>query len=230
MKRLLFLLIFSTSTLVGANAFAKCMSGNVSAAPNKNTVLPANASVIVTFYGTERAAFSKKKKKTFFFKSGKEKVEAKLVKEWNSEAKLKALHFKAAKNLTVGKTYDLNIHGKKFSWKIGKADTTKPKWVASPKQLEFKKVELGCGPAVNFIVSLKVTDASPMFYDVVMKTKNGKTQRFFVQSSKGKMRIGHSMCSGQFVPPQGNDAQVIMTPYDFAGNKGEKKTITLTSK
>lgn len=63
-----------------------------------------------------------------------------------------------------------------------------------------------------------------------MKSKNRKSQFFFVTATGMESRIGHGMCYGEFVPPQGQDVQVEMTPYDFAGNRGDTKSVTLSSK
>lgn len=227
MKRTIFFLMLFGSIFVAAKASADCMSGSIRAYPASTATLPANASVIVTLFGTEREVFKKERQKQLFFKSGKHKVEAKLVWERNSKFGLKALYFKASKNLKVGKTYTFDIGGKKFMWEIGKVDTTKPKWVKGPTQTGFSKVEFGCGPATNYFLGAKVSDASEVFYDVVLKAKDGKIQHFFVTASEGKIRIGHRMCSGAFVPPKENDVQVEITPYDFAGNKGRTKSLIL---
>lgn len=233
MKHHFFLLSFLVSSLFAGNVFAKCANGRVDVRPNESEILPANAMVVLSFFGSERPNREEKlkknsKKKRYFFKSGKRRVEAKLVLEREG-----IVYLQAVKNLKVGRTYSLKVAGRKYDWKVGEADTKNPVWVGEPKSIEYKEVKIPTlQDSFEFIINAELSDRSPVFYDATMTIK-GKKQYFVIgpyRDKKNEIRIGLGRChiGGQSLPLPGVEAIVELTPRDFAGNTGETKTLSLT--
>ena len=130
--------------------------------------------------------------------------------------------FKPVKKLKVGSTYTLEINNFRFSWKVGKIDNLKPMWEKDPTAIENDGTRNLS--ADNFDrVTTSLTDQSSTYFEVKMENVNGSVQNFVAVAKNGKLPLG----KGGFRQPKEGITKVHLTPYDFAGNKGETKTMIL---
>ena len=112
-----------------------------------------------------------------------------------------------------------------YSWLVTPgADTQAPDWLKKPALKSKATHWYGCGPAVNAIFDLKVTEAQSQ---VLVKTEwvdletNTIGVYYLSTESDGLLYVGHDMCSGAFVYTPKHTYKVRFSLMDFSGNKNE---------
>lgn len=91
----------------------------------------------------------------------------------------------------------------------------------SDLNLEFEKTEVifyGCGPSANAIFDIENKTKFEIWYktEVVELNTNNKTT-FYIKDRKGKLNVGHGMCSGAFRFNKKGNYKVRFTPMNTDG-------------
>lgn len=206
--------------LLSLEAGAKCANEWFDVAPEPGVVLPPTAHVLVTLGRKHRELAP-----TLEFVAGPQKVAAVVVHTFDGMAQRLVL-VKPASPLPPG-TWELLLHLPKESppsrrfgpWKVKKeADVTAPTFAATPAVGSTNWQEFGCGPGST--IDLKGVKADePIFIEAAV-TVDGKTTTAVLNAKDDGVGLGHGMCSGAFELKPGAKATVVVTPIDYAGNRG----------
>lgn len=240
MKKFLFLLILTISTTI---AKADCTMGNVSCWPTKSTI-NRNSLIIIEFYGFNQTYIPEiTKLNQILLKSGKDKVQLKIIEINKGEFELTQIILQPEKLLQPGLEYELNVGGygkneiitrqnpvsKKMEtvkWLVNdKIDKEKPKWISMPSFQSKTKSQFGCGPAkwVNF--NFTSSDNSEMLIKATVKSIKTNTETiYYLKTENNQIRIGHGMCSGAFHFDKGDDYEVTFSLMDESGNISKQKS------
>lgn len=95
-----------------------------------------------------------------------------------------------------------------------------PAWNGSPQVLSRTRRELGCGPAVEVVVSVEVTDATSL-EATVWPAEGGEPASARLPVVDGKVTIGHGMCSGPFALDQGRAYFADLVAVDARGRRAD---------
>lgn len=168
-----------------------------------------------------------------------------VIEVCNGMFNLKQAVLMPEETLVAGKTYTLQIdrlsgedkdmpvkmnyqtwEREPYSWLVTEGtDTQAPEWIKKP-ELKSKATDwYGCGPAVNAIFDLKVTEARSQVLVktewVDLKTNTTNVYYLSIDSWDGLLSVGHDMCSGAFVYEPDRQYKVRFSLMDFSGNKNE---------
>lgn len=202
--------------LMSFEASADCMGAWLRAAPEPQVELTSNAHVLVTLGGSHSSI----EPTSLVFVSGTKRVPTEVVRSFNGYQQKLVL---VRATLEPG-AWELIIDGGKNgqrvgSWKVvAGADTEAPSLQRKPLAGDTKWTRYGCGPAS----SLKVTQVKanePVFFEAAA-TVAGQTTVGLLVPGDDELELGHGMCSGAFSFKPGARVSVVLTPIDFAGNRG----------
>ena len=100
-------------------------------------------------------------------------------------------------------------------------DTKRPTWRSKPSFTGDRFTMFGCGPAVyvDFAVATQ-DDGAERFVLAEVTAMDGRREqvRYILPVDKGRVALGHGMCSGAFRFAGPGDYEVVLTPIDAAGN------------
>lgn len=197
-------------------AAADCMGAWLRAAPEPNAELTSNAHVLVTLGGTHAAVATTR----LVFVSGTKRVPAERVRTFDGYQQKLVL---VRATLEPG-SWELLVEGVKAGqrfgpWKVvASADTAAPALEQRPVAGETKWTAYGCGPGSSLMVR-QVKATEPVFFEAAA-TVNGQTTVGLLLPREHELELGHGMCSGGFSFKPGARVSVVLTPVDFAGNRG----------
>ncbi|QED36677.1 hypothetical protein FK178_02640 [Antarcticibacterium arcticum] len=78
----------------------------------------------------------------------------------------------------------------------------------------------GCGPEANAIFNIsEKANAQIWFKTEVMDLTTGKLTTYYIQEWKGKLYVGHNMCSGAFTYNKKGNYKVRFTPMNIDGRE-----------
>ncbi len=98
-------------------------------------------------------------------------------------------------------------------------DTTIPTLIAAPAERGKKFMRFGCGPVSHVYFSLKGKDNSALFVLATLKSLGGvNKQKHIVKIYGDSVKIGHSMCSGDFSLGMGKCYEITFQLMDQSGN------------
>ena len=211
--------------LLSCEAAADCMGAWLRAAPEAKAELSSNAHVLVTLGGNHSVVATT----SLVFVSGTKRVPAELVHSFEGYQQKVVL---VRATLEPG-SWELLIDGVKTGqrfgpWKVvASADTVAPSFEKQPVAGETKWTAYGCGPGSSLKVQ-QVKTTEPVFFEAAA-TVNGQTTKGLLVANEQELELGHGMCSGGFSFKPGARVSVVLTPVDFAGNRGppsERLTFT----
>lgn len=214
--------------LLSFEASADCMGAWLRAAPEPQVELTSNAHVLVTLGGSH----SSLEPKSLVFVSGTKRVPVEVVQSFGGFHQTLML---VRATLEPG-AWELIIDGGKNpqrvgSWKVvAGADTVAPSLQRKPLAGDTKWTRYGCGPASSLKVE-RVKATEPVFFEAAA-TVSGETTVGLLVPGDDELELGHGMCSGAFSFKPGAQVSVVLTPIDFAGNRGaasEQLTFTAPS-
>lgn len=208
------------AVLLSVEAAAKCSNDWFSVAPEPGVELPANAHVLVTLGGKHQELTPKLE-----FVAGPQKVAATIVHTFDGMSQRLVL-VKPSSPLAPG-TWELLLAlpketpaSRRFGpWKVKKeGDAAAPSFVGTPSLASTDWQEFGCGPGSTIDVK-GVKANEPVFLEAAV-TVDGKTTTAVLNPKDDGVGLGHGMCSGAFQLAPGTKGSVVLTPIDYAGNRG----------
>lgn len=211
--------------VVAWEASADCMGAWLRAAPEPQVELTSNAHVLVTLGGSHSTVATT----SLAFISGAKRVPVELVRSFDGYQQ-KVVLVKAT--LEPG-SWELVIEGLKTGqrfgpWKVvAGGDVVAPAFEKQPVTGETKWTAYGCGPGSSLKVK-QVKTTEPVFFEAAA-TVDGQTTVGLLLPADQELELGHGMCSGGFAFKPGTRVSVVLTPVDFAGNRGaasERLTFT----
>ncbi|MBL8935590.1 MAG: hypothetical protein JNM69_13625 [Archangium sp.] len=214
--------------LLACEASADCMGEWLRAAPDVQVELTSNAHVLVTLGGSHSSVSPKK----LVFVSGTKRVPAELVRTFDGYQQKLVL---VRATLEPG-SWELSVDGLKPAQRLGpwkvvpSADAVVPAFEQPPVAGDTKWTAYGCGPGSSLKVK-QVKTNEPVFIEAAA-TVNGQTTVGLLVPREQELELGHGMCSGGFSFKPGARVSVVLTPVDFAGNRGapsERLTFTAPS-
>lgn len=218
----------AVAVLLSFEASADCMGAWLRAAPEPQVELTTNAHVLVTLGGGHSSVATT----SLVFVSGTKRVPAELVRAFEGYQQKLVL---VRATLEPG-SWELIIDGLKTGqrfgpWKVvASADTVAPSFEKQPVAGDTKWTAYGCGPGSSLKVK-QVKTSEPVLFEAAA-TVNGQTTVGLLVPGEQELELGHGMCSGGFSFKPGTRVSVVLTPVDFAGNRGaasERLTFTAPS-
>lgn len=221
-------------------AFSTCYSSDISVWPYTHQLSPNSILMIEGFGTSQHVVMGLNKKHRVYLKCGEVNIPLQILKIYKSGYHLAQAILKPTVPLVADKTYSLQIDSldeyekkdfqeKDFSWTVTeKADHETPVWQQKPvfqgKQLTY----YGCGPAmfVNFCICIH--DKSPVLVFARLKAlKTENVQEYYVTPDSSRLKIGHGMCSGEFVFRDSADYEISFSLMDASGNTNDTLTNAL---
>ncbi|MBM4780249.1 MAG: hypothetical protein GQE15_21320 [Archangiaceae bacterium] len=202
--------------LLACEASADCMGAWLRAAPDVQVELTPNAHVLVTLGGSHTSVSPAK----LVFMSGTKRVPAELVRTFDGYQQKLVL---VRATLEPG-SWELIIEGMKTAQRLGpwkvvpSGDAVVPAFEQPPVAGDTKWTAYGCGPGSSLKVK-QVKTNEPVFIEAAA-TVNGQTTVGLLVPREQELELGHGMCSGGFSFKPGARVSVVLTPVDFAGNRG----------
>lgn len=220
--------LVAVAVLLAFDASADCMGAWLRAAPDPQVELTSNAHVLVTLGGSQSTVAAT----SLVFVSGSKRVPVELVRSFDGYQQ-KLVLIRAT--LEPG-SWELVVEGVKPAqrlgpWKVGAStDSVAPGLEQQPVAGETKWTAYGCGPGSSLKVK-QVKTTEPVFFEAAA-TVAGQTTVALLVPRETELELGHGMCSGGFSFKPGARVSVVLTPVDFAGNRGapsERLTFTAPS-
>lgn len=209
--------------LLAFDASADCMDAWLRAAPEPQVELTTNAHVVVTLGGSHSTVLVT----SLVFVSGSKRVPVELVRSFDGYRQKVVL---VRATLEPG-SWELIINGvaTRFGpWRVvASTDGVAPSFEQPPVAGETKWTAYGCGPGSSVKVN-QVKTTEPVFFEAAA-TVAGQTRVGLLVARETELELGHGMCSGNFAFKPGARVSVVLTPVDFAGNRGapsERLTFT----
>lgn len=232
MKRIILLLIILT---INFSAKAMCGWAGISVWPTQQNISINSIFIIEGFSQSQELIRQLNKKNKIYLKCNSEIIPIKVLKILEGQYSVTQAILKPVKELTNGKTYELQIDSlgvfdkdeyKVVKWTVNSlSDNERPIWNCEPTFKGQSFTSYGCGPAkyVNFCGSFK--DNSPtVIYAKVFDKKNKTSSDYFITSEHNKISLGHGMCSGEFSFDKETNYEVQFGLMDASGNENLELT------
>lgn len=94
-------------------------------------------------------------------------------------------------------------------------------WKQKPVYQKKDHISYGCGPAKSVYFTSAQEDHSDILVRTTVKSlTSGKSSTYYLLPEKGKLEVGHGMCSGAFTFHEGKEYEVSFGLMDGSGNTG----------
>jgi hypothetical protein len=239
-----FILILILTLIIGlyctttANAkCVKCSSSGIWAFPSGHSIKENPIFVLTGYESSQVVILELNKKHNVYLQSGGKKIKLLVTDTYIGLFRLTQAILKPETVLEAGQEYTLYIDGldqnealnrfnpvtkelEPIRYKvIAGTDMQKPDLTTRPSELTKTLVYYGCGPAKYVVFSCPVKDASEIIVKTIVRNINtGKETMFYIEPEKGKIKIGHGMCSGAFDFKDSDDYEVEFSFADASGN------------
>lgn len=145
----------------------------------------------------------------------------------SEKLELNKKYFLKFSNLTEKETYDeltrYNSAKKEYEPVAWEVTDAKADQLNSEFNIKFENTEVeyyGCGPAAYAIFDLENSSGMEIWYKTEVYDIENKTSTvFIIKEWKGKLSVGHGMCSGGFTFNGDGNYKVRFTPMNIDGNK-----------
>lgn len=222
--------------LLSANAaFAKCASEWMTVWP-EGDILMKNPVIIIEGHGDSGPIVQEMEKYALYLESESDRVALRVKEKNTGEFRISQALLVPVRELTAGQTYTLKGEGlekdalaiwnngdrEEKTWKVkDKGDTTPPVWENLPGYIGSEVKRLGCGPSVFSFFSAEVADENEVVIEVRLRSSGSpETEKtYYLRPEKGKVSVGHGMCSGAFRLDSEKEYRIELAAMDAAGNK-----------
>jgi hypothetical protein len=231
MKKIIILLLL---TFVIQTAFAKCPKSGMYFYPIQKEI-SMNSMFIIQGYLSSQKTINSFKERTIYLESEiGEFIELNLQETLKGQKRLTQAIFSPVSELKPNTTYFLkysnqteNETKEMMQYNREKNITEKVSWKTTDKKvletlnsnlnIKFEKTEV-IKHSVNAIFNVKHKSESEVWYktEVVDLNTNNKVI-FYLQEWKGKLNVGHGMCSGAFTYNKEGKYRVRFTPMNTDG-------------
>ena len=240
MKNLLVILLMA---FVAQFARADCASTGIYVFPESKEI-HINSIFTIEGYALDQVYIQELEEKyTAFLLSESEKIELRLIEQFDGMFSMSKAILKPSSPLKMGSTYTLEIYDnqnheiaafmkrynsdidefEKISWTVTKEEDRKvPVWTKMPTHDKNLYTAFGCGPAIYSIFSTQVTDLSAVLVWTDLKDiTTGEIYSYYIPVQQDSIiQIGHGMCSGQFSFVSKHEYEVRFKLMDECGNYG----------
>lgn len=237
MKEILILLIL----IFGVNSsFAKCSMIGMSFFPETKEISLNSMFIIQGYAFSQKTIKSFKENKVYLKSENGELVELNLQEILIGQKKLSQAIFCPATELEPNTKYHLkfsenneNKTDETSIYELDKKESEKVYWITTNNKsvkslnsditLEFEKTQIthyGCGPEAYAIFNIKNNPDSEIWYRTELtELETNEKFVYYIKEWKGKLNVGHSMCSGAFAFKKEGKYKVRFTPMNIDGKK-----------
>lgn len=237
-----FCLLFTTTPVLG-----KCASRSARVWPPAGRI-PPDCHILVEGYGDYKDVVATAESRTPRLISEGHEVDLELVEHYIGDMKVAQVLLRPMEKLRNGNKYWLTIEGieegftyydgygnnrrrKRQEWLVADpSDKDSPVWRAEPEIVNSRRKEYGCGPAVEVDLSIKMAKRKPVMALVQLYPAGFNTQKsiYIIPVEKGKVTIGHGMCSGPFIFTKGVAYTADLILIDRSGNRSARRKLGKT--
>ncbi|GAB3561804.1 hypothetical protein GCM10027578_03130 [Spirosoma luteolum] len=219
---------------------AMCAMSDLRAFPATATLAPTSILILEGYEASQPVIRALNKKYPVYLVSASGRVRLLVQALHEGQFRLTQAVVKPERPLKPGQTYTLLIEGVepyqapvRYNSRLRRSEPyqytvlapTRPpatvSWLTYPHESKKTLVQYGCGPATNvffdFALSVPTADTAFVVRAEVRSQATGRTTTFYLESEKGRVGIGHGMCSGGFTFDQGTDYLVSFTLIDGVG-------------
>jgi len=239
MKNIIFLLVFIFG-IKSANAedFFMCSNSGMDFFPSTKEI-SLNSMFIIQGYATSQETINSFKNRIIYLESKNgEIIELHLQEILKGQMKLTQAIFRPVSELKPNTTYFLkyskqtkNEEREMMQYNREKKKREKIYWKTTDKKsmsplnpnlnIEFNNTKVniyGCGPSANTIFNVNNKSEVEIWYKTeVINLKANTKNTFYVKEWKGKLNIGHGMCSGAFTFNRKGNYKVRFSPMNTDG-------------
>lgn len=235
MKKTFLFLLFS---FVIQLAFSDCLMSGMEFFPKQKEISLHSNFIIQGYAMSQKTINSFKERKIYLESKDGDLIELTLQEILKGQMALTQAIFKPSKKLEPNTFYFLKYTNQTESeiqemkqWNSEKKEMEYVYWKTTDKKflptlnpemkVEFEKTEVvqyGCGPSANAIFNIKNKTETEIWYktEVIELSTNIKTT-FYIGEWKGKLNVGHDMCSGAFIYKHKGKYKVRFTPMNTDG-------------
>lgn len=207
-------------------AAADCASSSPPHPLAPAAVLPTNASIVVERFNVSGGLRPALEKGSLSLAGPGGPVPLRLTTAYAGGMFMEQAVLVPAKALQANGQYQLQLPGapKPFSLQVGaQADTTPPVWRTAPQVRESSYTRMGCGPSIGVAIEVPVSDESQQVFVLAqvrpLDAPKEEPARYLLTPQKGKISLGHGMCSGAFKLKPKARYEVKLVAVDLAGNE-----------
>ncbi len=220
------------------SAFADCAGFGMQFFPSTKEI-SLNSMFIIQGYAFNQRTIKSFKERTIYLESENgELIELNLQEILTGQKQLTQAIFCPKSELKPNTKYFLKysdqteIEGREMTqYNREKKEREKVYWITTDKKaletlntnlnVEFKKTEVkyyGCGPSANAIFEIKNKPDAEIWYKTeVVEIDTNKKNVYYIREWKGKLNVGHGMCSGAFTFNNKGKYKVRFTPMNIDG-------------
>ena len=248
MKNILFLFFLLINSPL---LFADCAWSNIEIFPKQHVISTKAMFIIEGYAYSQESINSLQNRKVYLVSEHDEEVELLLQKIYKGQMRLTQAIFYPSRELKPHTLYCIRIEDlseeerheiqwynrvmndrDEITWRTGQS-----KFVSGYNlgiQLNYEATEVyhfGCGPAAYASFDVQgIADADLWFKTEVLDMQSKKKTTYYIRSSKGKLYVGHGMCSGAFTFSADGAYRVRFTPiHDDGGFLSTSESITFES-
>lgn len=236
MRYIIFIILLTFSL---KPAFAECAMSGMQFYPEQKEISLNSMFIIQGYSMSQKTIISFRERKVYLESENGDLIELRLQEILKGQMLLTQAIFRPISELKPNTIYSLKYSdqteretNEMKRWNSEKKESEKVYWKTNDnKSLEtldfnlninFKKTEVihyGCGPSANAIFTVENKPEFEIWYKAeVIEIDTNKTTVYYITEWKGKLQVGHGMCSGAFTFKRKGDYKVRFTPMNTDGN------------